>query len=95
MKRDVESERDDGMLPEYDFRGGVRGKHFQAYRQGHVVEIHKADGTTETHRFTAEQGAIFLDPEVQKYFPDSESVNSVLRKLIALIPPGRDAVLEG
>ncbi len=95
MKRDVESEPDNGMLPEYDFRGGVRGKHFQAYQQGHVVEVHKADGTTETHRFTVEEGAILLEPDVQKYFPDSESVNNALRKLIELIPQRQDAVAEG
>ncbi len=95
MKKDGESQRDDGMLPEYDFRGGVRGKHFQAYQQGHVVEVHKADGTTETHSFKVEEGAVLLDPEVQKYFPDSESVNNALRKLIELIPHRRDAVAEG
>ena len=27
---------DDEMRPEYDFRGGVRGKHYQAYRRGHT-----------------------------------------------------------
>ncbi len=42
-------------------------------QQGHVVDIHKADPTTETHRFTVEHGAILPDPEVQKYFPGSES----------------------
>ena len=25
---------DDAMLPEYDFSGGIRGKHYQAYRRG-------------------------------------------------------------
>jgi len=37
------------MLPEYDFanmKGGVRGRYYKAYREGHTVEIHKADGTT-------------------------------------------------
>lgn len=24
---------DDEMLPEYDFTGGIRGKHYQVYRQ--------------------------------------------------------------
>lgn len=27
-----------------------------------------------------------LDPEVRKYFPDSEKVNSALKSLIKLIP---------
>jgi hypothetical protein len=39
---------DDEMLPEYDFSGGVRGKHYQAYRRGYQVIIHKTDGTTES-----------------------------------------------
>lgn len=26
--------QDDDILPEYDFRGGVRGKYFEAYQQG-------------------------------------------------------------
>jgi hypothetical protein len=34
----------DEMRAEYDFSGGVRGKHHQAYRQGHTVRIHQADG---------------------------------------------------
>jgi hypothetical protein len=41
-KRKVEH---DAMLPEYDFTGkkGVRGKYYQAYRQGHTVKVHKAE----------------------------------------------------
>ncbi len=31
------------MLPEYDFTGGVRGQHYQAYRRGHNVTIHQTD----------------------------------------------------
>ncbi len=62
MSKDPESQHDEEMLAEYDFRGGVRGKHFRAYQQGHTVEIHKADGSTETRRFTVERGAALLDP---------------------------------
>lgn len=76
----------DDMLPEYDFSGGVRGKHYRAYREGHTVTVHHADGTTTVQRFEPEAGAITLDPDVQKYFPDSEAVNRTLRSLIALIP---------
>ena len=35
---------DDDIRPEYDFRGGVRGKHAEAYRQGYVVKIHRPNG---------------------------------------------------
>ncbi len=76
----------DEMLPKYDFRGGVRGKHHKAYRQGHTVTIHKTDGTTDVQHFKLEEGAVMLEPEVQAYFPDSEAVNKALRGLISLLP---------
>jgi hypothetical protein len=77
---------EDGMLPEYDFSKGVRGKHHQAYRQGYQVIVHKIDGTTEVRDFALPEGAIVLDADVRAYFPDSETVNRTLRELIHLIP---------
>jgi len=80
---------DDDMRPEYDFADqlGERGKYYQIYRQGHQVNIHKEDGTVETHYFTLAEGAVMLEPDVLAYFPNSEAVNHALRGLIALIPP--------
>src|SRR5437667_12574984 len=77
---------DDEMRPEYDFRGGVRGKHYQAYRRGHTVSIHKTDGSKVVQHFTLEDGAVMLEPEVRVYFPDSESVDRALSCLIPLLP---------
>ncbi len=76
------------MRSEYNFSGkqGVRGKYYQAYRQGHTVKITQEDGTVTTQYFTLEEGAVLLSPDVRKYFPDSESVNEALRGLIKLIP---------
>jgi hypothetical protein len=74
------------MLPEYDFKNGIRGKHYKAYRKGHTVKIHKMDGTTTVQYFKLEDGAVMLEPDVRKYFPDSEAVNKALRSLIDLIP---------
>ena len=76
----------DDMRAEYDFSEGVRGKHYQAYRQGHTVKMHQADGTVVVQHFTLEDGAVFLEPDVRAYFPDAEAVNSALRGLIALLP---------
>ncbi len=78
----------DEMLPEYDFNGrkGVRGKYYRDYQQGHTVRIEQPDGTVTVQHFTLEEGAVMLDPDVRRYFPDSESVNKALRSLIALIP---------
>lgn len=77
---------DDEMLPEYDFSGGVRGKHYQAYQRGYQVIIHKTDGTTEVRDFALPEGVVVLEPDVRAYFPDSEAVNRTLRGLISLMP---------
>jgi hypothetical protein len=76
------------MLSEYDFTGkkGVRGKYYRAYRQGHTVKIYKADGTVSIRYFTLEDGAVMLEPDVRRYFSNSDAVNTALRSLIALIP---------
>jgi len=77
------------MRAEYDLasmKGGVRGKYYKAYRTGHTVKIQQTDGTTLVQHFNLDEGTVVLDPDVGKYFPDSESVNNTLRALIALIP---------
>ena len=76
-------ENTDEMREEYDFSQGVRGKHYRAYRAGHVVRVGKSDGSIEERHFTLEDGAVMLDPDVKARFPDSESVNRALRSLIA------------
>jgi len=83
MKKNEKTIQVNEMRKEYDFSGGVRGKHVKAYRQRHTVKIHKQDGTTEVHYFTEKEGAVMLDPDVKEFFPDSKSVNKALRSLIA------------
>ena len=82
------ADRDDDLLPEYDFSGktGVRGKYYQRLRQGYTIKIHRADGTTLVQQITRPEGTVTLDPDVQAYFPDAEAVNTALRGLIELIP---------
>ena len=82
MKSDKQKGKDE-MRAEYDFSAGVRGKHYKAYRQGHLVKVEKQDGSTEVHYFALEEGSVMLDPDVRQHFPDSESVNKALRSLIA------------
>jgi hypothetical protein len=77
------------MKAEYGFsnmKGAVRGKYYKAYRKGHMINIHKADGITQIQYFKLEDGAVMLEPDVRKYFVSSESVNRALRSLIAIIP---------
>jgi hypothetical protein len=81
--------QDDDMRTEYDFsrmKGGVRGKYYEAYRAGHKVKIKQVDGTATVQFLKLEDGAVMLEPDVQKYFPNSESVNRALRSLIAIFP---------
>lgn len=90
MKRTNKSKNGnvDEMLAEYNFLGklGVRGKHFQAYRRGHTVRVCEEDGSVKVQYFKLADGAVMLEPDVRRYFPDSKTVNGALRSLIALIP---------
>ncbi len=52
----------DGTRKEYDFSGGVRGKHYARFA-----------GMAES--------LILLDDDVAKMFPDSRTVNEVLRAI--------------
>jgi hypothetical protein len=77
------------MRAEYDFstmKGGVRGKYYKAYREGHKVILHKEDGTDSIQYFKLEDGAVMLEPDVRKYFPTSDAVNKALKSLIEIIP---------
>jgi hypothetical protein len=84
-----ESTMIEDMRAEYDFstmKGGMRGKYYEAYREGHKVVIHKEDGTDSVQYFKLEDGAVMLEPDVRKYFPTSDAVNKALRSLIEIAP---------
>lgn len=91
MKKEISKQMDmdnNNIRPEHNFTemaGGVRGKYYKAYRAGHTVKIHKEDGTTLVQHFKLEDGAVMLEPDILKYFPDSETVNKALRCLIPLL----------
>ncbi|HMQ50808.1 MAG TPA: hypothetical protein PKE64_21745 [Anaerolineae bacterium] len=86
VSEENENREANDMRSEYDFSDGVRGKHYQTYRQGHTVKIYRTDGNVMVQQFTLEDGAVFLEPDVREYFPDAEAVNKALRGLIALFP---------
>jgi len=74
------------MRSEYDFQDGVRGKHYKAMQTGYTITIHNANGTTVTKDVMPKEGVVILEPDVRSYFPDSESVNEILRALIKISP---------
>ena len=80
---------DDDMRSEYDFSGGVHGKHYHAMQSGYTITVHQPDGKTLVKEVRPRGDAIILAPDVREYFPDSESVNTALRSLIELIPKKR------
>jgi hypothetical protein len=79
------------MRAEYDFSNGVRGKHARAMQNGYTIRIRQADGTVLIKEMRPPKGAVILEPDVQAFFPDAESVNNTLRTLIQLIPEKRKA----
>jgi hypothetical protein len=52
MKKSRKNDEVNEMRGEYDFSGGVRGKHSEAYRKGHTIKIDKQDGSAEVRYFT-------------------------------------------
>ena len=89
MNEKIKSELEDNLREEYDLsdlKNPVRGKYAQRYKQGYSITINHEDGTKTIEHFSPQNDAIILDPDVKKYFPDSEAVNSTLRSLIKLIP---------
>ena len=86
------SAKSNDMRAEYDFRGGVRGKHYKAMQTGYTITIHNPDGSSVIREVKPPKGAVVLEPDVQPYFPDSESVNTALRTLISVIPTKRKRV---
>jgi hypothetical protein len=79
----------DSMPGEYNFAGGIRGKHYRAMQVGYTITIHQPDGSTVVKEVKPQEGAVVLAPDVLEYFPDSESVNTALRSIIKLTPGKR------
>src|SRR3989454_8829633 len=77
---------DDEMRPEYDFRGGVRGKHYQAYRRGHNGTIHKNQGSQKGEHLPPPEGAGLFEAKPRAHFPPPQAVESPLPCLFFLLP---------
>jgi len=70
MKKEISSEPEDELRPEYDLKellkGGVRGKYVERYRAGTNVVV--------------------LAPDVARAFPTEEAVNEALRLVLRIAP---------
>jgi len=89
MKRDTETEADGEMRTEYDFSGAARGSAYRsALKEGYTIREEHPDGTV-TVTLVPPENTIVLEPDVQAYFPDSESVNRALRTIITLFPKSK------
>lgn len=62
------NEKNDEMRAEYDFSGGVRGKHYKRYHQGHTVTINKSDGSVVVQKFERKDFTVKLESDVREYF---------------------------
>ena len=82
----MNEEVDDTLRDDYDFSNGVRGKYRHFSDQPRTFRIRQPDGSVVEKTVEA---PVTLDPDVRRYFPDSEAVNRALRGLIELIPENR------
>ena len=76
MKKSV-STKNDGLveIPPFDFECSMPNKFAEQY-----------DEHAETIIYTPEQKiSVVLEPDVEAYFPDSESVNAALHALISAV----------
>ncbi len=77
------------MMPEYDFKNGDQGEHYQVYRKGHTVTVHQKDGTTQIQHFINAKDLRKTSHTNWKALA-SDSVDRKLRlsqKILTLDPP--------
>lgn len=86
---------DDGMRAEYNFAGGVRGKHYRAMQAGYTITIHQADGTTVTKKEGMDKAAfeqaklfIFSDVEREIQLARASQANESALRSLGITPGG-------
>ncbi len=85
-KQKAELEPDeDGMLPEYDFSKGVRGKHAAKMRNGVNITIYAPDEKTIQELRKERKMLVQIEPDVAKHFANAGAVNSALRHILAAV----------
>lgn len=72
-------------IPELTPEQASLGKRQEGHpSQLHEVTVHYEDGSQQT--FLLGPGMVIIDPDLRPYFPDTETVNRVLRTLLELVP---------
>jgi hypothetical protein len=90
---------DNDMRVEYDFAGGVRGKHYRAMQAGYTITIHQADGTIVTKEVTPKAGMdkaafeqaklfIFSDVEREIQLARATQANESALRSLGITPGG-------
>lgn len=87
---------DQDMRAEYDFAGGVRGKHYRAMQAGYKITIHQADGTAVTKEvrpmdkaaFQKAKLFIFSDIEREIQLARATPANELALRSLGLSPGG-------
>ena len=74
------------MLPHYDFTKGDKPNYAKRFSGGAVISIHSSNGKAIKKKLIKKQSLIILDADVSEVFPDTKSVNTALRHLIAALP---------
>jgi hypothetical protein len=74
---------EDGMLPDYDFSKGVRGKHAKRMRNGVNITIYAPDEKTIRELRRERRMLVQIEPDVAKHFTNASAVNSALRHVLA------------
>ncbi len=75
MSQENERETDE-MLPEYDIRGGVRGKYYERYRQGTNVVLLEPDVAAVYHDSESVNRALRALIETARVHPTSSSAKN-------------------
>lgn len=77
---------DEDMREEYDFSGGIRGKHVREMHEGYTISIKNEDGTITQKVVGPSKNVVLIEDDLLEFFPDSDSVNHALRTLVSLFP---------
>ena len=87
------AKRDEKMRAQYDFSSGDRPRYDTKYPEGAVITVHR-DSRKTSKKQIENKALVVLDADVFKVFPNTRSVNTALRHLIAAVPKKRESRVQ-